>query len=106
MIKLPLLQNNYLIHILTATENKKIEIKNGIINGEEYHTLIINNNSVLAEGDNNAGCLIADNLIAIYIMPEMLINRIAEILNDESVKITGKIPEGKEKEILYSLLED
>ena len=105
MIKLPLLKNNYQIHILTAKENKWVEIKNGIINEHEYHTLIINNSSVFAEGDNNITYLIADNLISMYLMPQTLISKIAKMLNDESIEITKEIPEGKEKEILYSLLE-
>ncbi len=105
MIKLSLLHNNYLVHILTKKENKRIEIKNGIIDGNKYHTLIINNSSVFAEGDNNITCLIADSLISMYLMPQTLISKIAKMLNDESIEITKEIPEGKEKEILYSLLE-
>ena len=105
MIKIPLLQNDYSIDILTTKGSKKVEIKNGIYNGKGYNTLIINDSSIFAEGDNNTNCLITSDAVAVYITPRGLLERIAEILNDESICITNTIPEGKEKEILQKLLE-
>jgi hypothetical protein len=105
MVKIPLLQNDYSIDILTTKSSKKVEIKKGVYNGKEYHTLIINDSSIFVEGDNNANYLIASDTVAIYITSKRLLERIAEILKDESICITNTIPEGKEKEILQKLLE-
>lgn len=106
-IKIHLLHNDIVFDVaLTDKKKEKIEIKSGVYQGKQYVNAIITNNSLLLEGDMENVVVISNSCIAIYITVKSIIERIADIMQDESVYISkmNAISEGKEREILEQLI--
>ena len=103
MLKIPLQDNTFVLELVS--QGKNIEIKNGLCEGGEYHSLTFCDGALILEGDSPL--LLARDEPAIYITVKGTLSRIAEILKDESVLVRkmDSIPEGREREVLKKLMD-
>lgn len=104
MVKITLLGNDFVLNFLTKGKNTRIEIKNGEYQDMHFHSIVLDNNSIILEGDDSL--LLYDNVAAVYIKAIGVLNKLADILNDDSIYIAKMeaIPEGKEREMLTKLI--
>lgn len=104
MTTIYLLGNDITFTVISSEKVEKIGIKNGVFNDVRYTDAVIYNDSIILEGDENL--LLRSNVIACYIDMKDVVTTVAEILQDEHVRLSGieAIPEGQERSILKSLL--
>lgn len=102
MIKIRLIGNDINFTLLRNGKTEIIEIKNGSYNEVSYHNVIISNNALILEGENS---LAFDSIVGVYVTPKTAAEKIADILQDNSVCLVGvdAIPKGSEREILERL---
>ncbi|MGC9100097.1 MAG: hypothetical protein ACP5HC_02365 [Caldisericum sp.] len=107
MVKINLLGQEITFEIITSTRrNKKITVKNGIYDNRYFSNAVITEHAVILEGDENL--LIESEVCAVYVTVASIKDRIANILQDDTVYLSPNeaIPEGKERELLMKLIED
>jgi hypothetical protein len=97
MIKVRLVNNDFILTIATSGQTKQIEITNGKYNGKNYSDIIFSNDNIILEGDDDI--VLQTSVAAAFITVKGIRNKIAEILGNEDVYLIGinAIPEGEEK---------
>jgi hypothetical protein len=107
MIKINLLNHEIIFEIIApAKRSRKIIIKNGIYDGKYFSNAIIIGGTVILEGDENL--LIENEACAVYITVTSIKDRLATILQDNTIYLSPAeaIPEGRERELLLKLIEE
>lgn len=104
MTKIHLIHNNIVFTVLAGNKIRKIEIKNGIFDNKKFTSAIITNNAIILEGDENI--VLENSISAIYINPKSIIDQLSEILQNDSIYLSGinAIAEGEERAIIEKLI--
>jgi len=104
MIKLQLIGNSIVFEILSDTKKDKIVINNGVYNGKKYDYVVFANGSIVLEGEENT--LLERSYKAVYITIKSILDKIADILQNDDVYLSGidSIPTGAERELIEKLL--
>lgn len=109
MVRYYLIREEVTVKIYTkqGSSQQTIVIKNGLYNKKIYGTLVIDNECVMLDGEEMN--ILATDAKAIIIETKPIIKKIADLLGCAGIyEIQGisSIPEGREREILQSLLEN
>jgi len=106
MIKLQLLGIDITFEVIYGLKTQKIEICNGVYNGKKFNNAILIDNSIILEG--NESVAICSSYIACNIKIKSIVDKINEVIQDDSIYIVGAkaIPEGEERGIIEKLIDN
>ena len=104
MVKIHLLNDDYVFEIMSEHRSEKVQITHGQYKGKHYVSASITGSCLILEGEENL--ILKGNFAAVYIRVKSVVEKVAETLKDDRVYLTriDAIPQGTERKILADLL--